>query len=88
MPPVLLCPSARIGRRAVRVALLLGGALAAGVLPAQNVQPDLGAAGRLVIDKTNEFRAGQRLAPTKPDPQLEDAARDLVVRFGSSHTYF
>ena len=87
MPPVLLCPSARIGRRAVRVALLLGGALAAGVLPAQNVQPDLGAAGRLVIDKTNEFRAGQRLTPTKPDPQLEDAARDLAAFMARTDRY-
>ena len=49
----------------------------------QVVRPDLGAAERLVIAKTNEFRAGQRLAPTKPDPKLADAARDFAGLHGA-----
>ena len=87
MPPTLLCPSARAGRKTVRVALLLSGALVAGMLPAQNVRPDLGAAERLVIDKTNEFRVGLRLAPTKPDPQLADAARDFAAFMARTDRY-
>jgi len=87
MPPVLLCPSARIGRKAVRVALLLGGALVLGTLQAQVVRPDLGDAERLIIEKTNDFRAGQRLAATKADPQLADAAHDFAAFMARTDRY-
>jgi uncharacterized protein YkwD len=67
--------------------LLIGGALATGPLQADTTQPDLSTAERLVIATTNEFRAGQRLAPTKPDPKLAAAARDFAAYMARTDRY-
>jgi len=77
-------PPLRVG---ARLALLFGSVLATGALQAQVARPDLDAAERLVIERTNEFRAGQRLAPTKPEPKLAAAARDFAAYMARTDRY-
>ena len=77
-------PARRIGGR---LTLLIGSLLATGALQAQVARPDLDAAERLVIERTNAFRASQRLAPTKPDPKLAATARDFAAYMARTDRY-